>query len=184
MEEEFIQNKIKNELVNKNFENWTKDSINFLASIFEYPKYNSFYDVNIMLLDDYIKWYKKTDNSKKINNNDTYPLNTLMLLYCLINRDVYHNEHYNYNNTLNNSKEIVYSLTDMLQNILNTNFFSFSSGLFLTILYIIIKYILSFFSFKKREEKRHIFELKIPLPENLINNPLVKMLLGNTFNSI
>lgn len=177
MEVEYIQNKIKNELVNKDFEDWTKDSINFLASIFEFPKYKALYDVNIILLNDYIKWYKKINNT----NKEMYSLNILTMLYCLINRDLYHNENHNYNNTLNNSKDIVFSLTDMLQNILNTNFFSFSSGIFLTILYVIIKYILSFFSFEKREEKRHIFELKIPIPENLINNPLIKMFLENTF---
>jgi hypothetical protein len=42
-----------------------------------------------------------------------------------------------------------------------------------------LKYILYFFQFRKKEEKKHIFELKIPIPDNFINNSLIKLFLGD-----
>ena len=51
-------------------------------------------------------------------------------------------------------------------------------GIMLTIFYIILKYILYFIPFKKREEKRHIYEIKIPIPDNFINNNLLKFFIG------
>jgi len=97
MEEEYIEKKIKDQLINKEFKLWDKESIDFLLSIFEYEKYNMFYNINLMLLDDYIKWYTK--NINETSNN--YSLENLKYIFCLINTNIYNNVHYNYIKTLN-----------------------------------------------------------------------------------
>jgi hypothetical protein len=51
-------------------------------------------------------------------------------------------------------------------------------GTMLTIFYIILRYILFFIPFKKNEEKKNIYEIKIPIPDNFINNNLLKFFIG------
>lgn len=171
MEEEYIQKKIKDKLINTEFKNWNKESINFLISIFEFEKYSALYSVNLMLLNDYIDWYKiNTDN-----NIGMYELDKLMNIYCIINEDIYYNVHYNYVNIINNTKSLLpFNLSELFKYLSECNFFTLSGGIFLTVIFIIFKYILNFFS-QKREEKKNIYELKIPLPDNLISNTLIKL---------
>jgi hypothetical protein len=196
MEEKYIEKKIKDQLINKDFKLWDKESIDFLLSIFEYEKYNMFYNINLMLLDDYIKWYSKNNHE----NSNNYSVPNLKYIYCLINEDIYHNVHYNYIKTLNNldNKNNTFDIfgifgifgINCLQNLFNyiitllgdSNFCSITFGIIATIIYIFLNYITSLFKFEKKEEKRHIFELKIPIPDNLINNSLIKLFLGDKFN--
>lgn len=190
MEEEYIEKKIKDQLINKEFKLWDKESIDFLLYIFEYEKYNMFYNVNLMLLDDYIKWYTKNINETPNN----YSLENLKYIFCLINADIYNNVHYNYIKTLNNldNKMNVFDIFDIfnIQSLFSyivsiltdTNFCSVTFGIIVTILYIIINFIIKIFTYEKIEEKKHIFEIKIPIPDNLINNSLIKLFLGDKFN--
>jgi hypothetical protein len=178
MEEEYIQKKIKDKLINTEFKNWNKESINFLISIFEFEKYSSLYSVNLMLLNDYIDWYK----INKDNNVVMYELDKLMNIYCIINEDIYYNVHYNYVNIINNTKSLLpFNLSELFKYLSECNFFTLSGGIFLTVIFIIFKYILNFFS-QKREEKKNIYELKIPLPDNLISNTLMKLFMGTNLS--
>ena len=106
MEIEYIYKKIKDNLINIEFKNWTKESIHFLVSIFEFKKYDSLYDLNLLLLNDYINWQKKSDistrNRKK--NNNIYNLDKLMNIYCIINENIYYGEYCNYITILMDSK--------------------------------------------------------------------------------
>ena len=210
IEKEYIEKKIKNELINKEFELWDKESINFLLSIYEHKKYNDFYTINLILFNDYINWYKKkvinsVDNpvnstmpnsdTSTVPNSDTstmpcinihsehfdkmYPLKDLLHIYSLINDDIYHNVHDNYINILNNNSSSHNDLNIQFSYLLNNNLFFIIIGIFFTIFYIILKYILYFFQFRRKEEKKHIFEVKIPIPDNFINNSLIKLFLGD-----
>jgi len=143
-----------------------------------------------MLLDDYIKWYTK--NINEISNN--YPLENLKYIFCLINENIYNNVHCNYIKILNNlENEInVFNIFNIfnIQSLFNymismlrdTNFCSVTFGIIVTILYIIFNYIIKLFKYEKIEEKKNIFEIKIPIPDNLINNSLIKLFLGDKFN--
>lgn len=174
MEEEYIQKKIKDKLINVEFKNWNKESINFLLSIFEFEKYSSLYSVNLMLLDDYILWYKDNTDSKF----NMYELDKLRNIYCVLNEDIYYNVHYNYINIINDTKRLLpFNLSELFKYLSECNFFTVSGGIFLTIMFIIFKYMLNFFS-QKKEEKKNIYELKIPLPDNLISNTLMKLFMG------
>jgi hypothetical protein len=179
MDKEYIEKKIKEELINKEFELWDKESINFLISIFEFEKYSEFYQINLMLLNDYINWYKKNICQNEIHNQNMYHIKDLMNIYCIINEDIYYNVHYNYVNILNKNYNYSYNnLTTQFTTLINSNLFFMIIGTMLTIFYIILKYILYFIPFKKREEKRHIYEIKIPIPDNFINNNLLKFFIG------
>jgi hypothetical protein len=181
MDKEYIEKKIKTELVNKDFELWDKDSINFLVSIFEFEKYGEYYNINLMLLNDYIIWYKKNNCQNAIHNQNMYTLKELMNIYCIINEDIYHNVHYNYINILNKNKNYNYicdDFTSQFNILINNNLFFMIVGTMLTIFYIILRYILFFIPFKKNEEKKNIYEIKIPLPDNFINNNLLKFFIG------
>jgi hypothetical protein len=194
MENEYIEKKIKDQLVNKDFELWDKESIDFLISIFEHEKYNTFYDINLLLFDDYIKWYtNKINENESLENKviNNYPLENLKYVYHLINIDIYNNIHYNYvkilnniNNTNNNDINIydTFNLNNLFTYIISmltdTNFCGISFTLIITILYVIFNYIISLFKFEKKIEEKNVFEIKIPIPANLINNPLVKFFLN------
>ena len=178
IEIEYIEKKIKKELIDNDFNNWNKESILFLSSIFEFKKYNKLYDLNLILLNDYIKWYEK-NTEQKIES--MYNIELLKKLYILIKEDILYNEHYNYENFLNENKienisnnKNYYTIFDYFY---SNNYCGLSMGLMMTIIYIILKYIIALFYNKKKEEKRHIFELKIPIPDNLINNSLIKLFL-------
>ena len=202
--DEYIEKKIKTELLEKDFIKWNKDSIIFLVSIFEYKKLNSFYDFNLILLNDYIKWYKNylntNNDTKKDTNNDTnndtkddkidmYKLELLTNIYSLIKDDIKNQQNYNYEDILNENTKVnnipnnnsnLNLFEYFLESFGITNYCNFTIGIIITLLYIIFKYIITFIFYeKKKEEKKNIFELKIPIGDNLINNSLIKFFLGN-----
>ena len=178
-----IQQKIKKDLINKEFKDWDKTSINFLISIFEFEKYNSIYNVNLLLLNDYIRWYKKTYNGE--NNEKMYKIENLEYIYCLINSQIYYGLTEDYIKILNKIEEnpYYYNILDKIKYIYDI--FYTNIGFVILFCIIIIKYIITnIYIFLKKEEKieqRHIFEIKIPIPDNLINNPLIKYFLENKF---
>lgn len=193
MELKYIKNKIKRELLKKSFEDWNKESIIFLVYIFNNIKYSIFYEINLLLLDDYIKWYQKNNNL-----NDMYTVDKLIKLYCLIKEDLYYEKTNDYTYFLNEdthidkeevtkeevSKEEL-SLNDFYLYFINQKFCSLSIALMISIIYIIFKYIYIIFNrinrinrINKIEEKKN-FELKIPIPEDIMNNPLIKYFLEN-----
>lgn len=189
MELEYIKNKIKKELLKKKFKNWDKDTIIFLIYVFNNLKYSEFYEVNLLLLDDYIKWYQKNNTL-----NDMYTIDKLIKLYCLIKEDLYYEKTNDYIYFLNDDfdkeeviKKELYkeelSLNDFYLYFINQKFCSLSIALMISIIYIFLKYIYILFFNKinlidKIEEKKK-YELKIPIPEDIMSNPLVKYFLEN-----
>ena len=167
MEIEYIEKKIKNELINKDFKLWNKESIDLLLSVFENEKYNKFFNINLLLLDDYIKWYSK--NKDEIIDN--YSLENLQGNHTLIKNNI----NCNYTGKIDEDLDL----------------FSYFSGVFYEyifviciVLYVIISFIISLLKVKdekKKEEKNYIYEVKIPFPNELLNNPLVKLLGENIF---
>lgn len=178
MEEKYVKRKIKKELLKKKFENWDKESIIFLTYVFTNKKYESYHEINLLLLDDYIKWYKKND----INKNNMYDLDKLINLYCLIKEDLLYERSNDYTNFLNNNikNEKTCCFGDIYYYFLHDNLYSLNLGVIITLIYIILKYLLSFQKPANIEKK---VELKIPIPENILNNPLIKHFLSDTFLS-
>jgi hypothetical protein len=196
---EYFEKKIKIELSEKEFQHWNKESILFLVSIFEYDKLKSLYDFNLILLNDYIKWFKKIEKDDK--NVDMYDSELLTRLYLLIKEDLNNHKNSSYQDFLNgivkedkaeeykSSKDE--SSTDgtstdessTYESCMGTcpiySYHNFLVGFIITIVFILFKYFLSFIFFDKKEEKKHIFELKLPIPTNLINNSLIKYFLGD-----
>lgn len=191
MELEYIKNKIKKELLKVKFKNWNKDTIIFLVYVFNDIKYSEFYEVNLLLLDDYIKWYQKNNTL-----NDMYTIDKLIKLYCLIKEDLYYEKTNDYTYFLNNDininidkeeviKKELYkeelSFNDFYLYFINQKFCSLSIALMISIIYIILKYIYILFFNKiniiNKIEERKKYELKIPIPEDIMNNPLVKYFL-------
>ena len=97
MEEKYIQKRIKRELLKKDFNEWNKESIQFLVSVYKYDKYKKFYESNLLLLDNFIKWYKK---NKII---DMFSLDKLIQLSCIIKEDLLYEKNYDYNFVLYNT---------------------------------------------------------------------------------
>ena len=174
-----IEQKIKEDLINKEFKDWDKTSINFLISIFEFEKYNNIYNVNLLLLNNYIIWYKKTYNNE--NKENMYKIENLEYIYCLINNQIYYNLTDDYIKVLNNIEDNPYYfyILNKIKYIYDVSYKNI--GFVILLLIIIIKYIISFFKNKENNDKRYIFELKIPIPNDLINNPLIKYFLENKF---
>jgi hypothetical protein len=183
--EEYIEKKINDELIKKDFKLWNKESIDFLLFIFEYKKYNVFHNVNLILLNDYIKWYSEN----MIEDPNIYSLENLKHIYSLIKEDISNNIYYNYVKILNKLNNVStndninneYTLENILKYILNLvkdpNYYVLIFGIIVTILFKIFNYI----NIEKPYEKKNIFEFKIPIPDNLINNSLIKLFLGEKF---
>ena len=202
----YMKEKIKNELTDKEFNNWTKDSIDFIISIFEFEENNDLYSDNLTLLDSFIRWYELNIFSFK---NEMYPLYKLKNIYCKINEDIYYKRHNNYIRIMNNSNRFFkLSTCDLMCDELfqNVELLKYPKlcflmiGICIIIIFIILKYILLTLFYKRMEEKKYIFELKIPLfkdpvistnvspqiidkiakyiPNNLLDNPLIKLILG------
>ena len=163
MELEYLEKKIKKNLVKKNFRKWNKKSIHFLVSIYENEKYKEFYDFNLILLDDYIIWYKKNSYI-----NDQYSLDKLIDLYCLISNNVYKNIYTNYIPFLEDRE-----LTK------KDSFWDIYFFAIFAIILLIIKCFSNLLLNKKIEEKKQLLELQIPIPEDILKNPLIKYFLGN-----
>jgi hypothetical protein len=161
----YLEKKIKKKLIKKNFSKWNKESICLLISIFENSKYKELYDLNLILFDDYINWYKKNTYI-----SDQYSLEKLIDLYCLIKTNTYKNIYISYDKFLENKEE-------------DSKINSFWDIYFYAIFAIIIIFV-KFFTYlmfyrKKEEEKNKIFELQIPIPQDILNNPLIKYFIGN-----
>lgn len=160
MEIEFIENRIKNQLLDKPFKDWNYDTIDFLIHIYDFDQYSQFHNMNLLLLEDYINWYK--ENSVEINNK-MYSLERLIELKNKLKEDLNISDYYI--NFLNNKieKEKIYN------SIFDNMYF-----LFIIISMIVFLIIKSFFSFIPIE--------KTPKPQIIDSiNPksLIKLLLDN-----
>jgi hypothetical protein len=90
------------------------------------------------------------------------------LVNCLINSNLYRGIYINYEKFI-----------DDINNENNECIFNLYFYGILALILITIKYLFSFIYSQKMEEKKHIYELKIPIPDNILNNPLIKYFLGN-----
>ena len=190
IETEYIEKKIRDQLINKNFKLWNKESINFLISIFD-KDYKSLYNINLILLNDYIDWYLKN-----INNYDKmYSIDNLEYIYNLIkenttnnikNKDTYLNILENLDRE-KNEKNIndldccfIYNTIDNFKNYINIDIFNFLFTTIFIIFIILFRYLIILFT--KNKEKKYILEFNIPISDKLINNPITKLLNVNENN--
>lgn len=187
MEEKYIKRKIKKELIKKKFNKWNKESINLLVYVYKSNKYESFFEINTLLLDDYIKWYKEQPI-----NYDMYKFNTLVNLYCMIKEDLYYNRRFDYMPFLiNEDKPKVIennSPVDIFFDYLSCNTFcGVNLWLFVLFFMILTRYIGIFLSFNERKidiPKPPLlkpFEFTMPQMEDLLNNPFIKNFLIDKF---
>jgi hypothetical protein len=124
-----------------------------------------------------------------IEDPNIYSLENLKHIYSLIKEDISNNIYYNYVKILNKLNNVntndnintEYTLENILKYILNLvkdpNYYVLIFGIIVTILFKIFNYI----NIEKPYEKKNIFEFKIPIPDNLINNSLIKLFLGEKF---
>jgi Fe2+ transport system protein B len=182
MEEKYMKRKIKKELIKKKFNKWNKESINLLVYVYQSNKYESFFEINTLLLDDYIKWYKNQPI-----NYDMYNFNTLVKLYCMIKEDLFYNRRFDYMPFLMNQDKPKTlennSVVDDFFDYLATNTFcGINLWLFVLFFMIITRYLGIFLSFRERKiETPKPFEFKVPQMENLLNNPFIKDFLIEKF---
>lgn len=220
MEKEYLEKKIKNDLINKDFKDWCKESVDLLVSIFQFEKCNSFFTINLLLLKDYISWIKK--NNIETNEN-VYTVDTLTKLYNTISQNIQNNKYTNYdeilngipssesleendidceshkeekdipfckygfntcseNDNKNETKTCCEGVWNSFSSFFDVNNCFNTAIIIVVIIYAVIKYIGSYLFFEKvHEQKKQIFELKIPIPENIANHPLLKTVLGGLF---
>lgn len=192
IEIEYIEKKIRDQLINKNFKLWDKESINFLISIFD-KDYKSLYNINLILLNDYIDWYLK--NIK--NNYNMYSIDNLEYIYNLIkentinnikNKDTYLNILENLDKEKNekNINELnccfIYDTIDNFKNYINIDIFNFLFTIIFIIFIILFRYLMLLFT--QNKEKKYILELNIPISDKLINNPITKLFNINENNNL
>ena len=153
-----FEKKIKRKLINKNFKKWNEKSIKFLLKIFENNKNELYFDLLLILFDDYIKWCLNNEMESE----------KLIEIYLLIKKNIYFKKTENYSNIYLDEK---YEKNDNFYN----NFFYLTIGLIFLFIYSIIQYINSLINYKDNKyENRKIFELNIPVPENILNNDFLK----------
>ena len=104
MEREYIQKKIKSELISTDFKNWNKESIHLLVYVFEFDFLSDLYNLNLLLLKDYIDWCKKNIGCHESIHDDIYQVFELENIYSKIIS-------FDYNNIFIISSTNIYSKT-------------------------------------------------------------------------
>jgi len=158
MDIEYIENRIKAELLNKPFEAWNYNTIDFLIYIYDFEQYNQYYNMNLLLLEDYINWYQ--EQSSEISNK-TYSLEKLLDLKNEIKKNL--NVSNYYKNFLNNNKEKIYNT------IFDNIYFLFI--IIVMIIFLIVKSFLSCIFIEKKKEPQ--------IMDNINPKSLIKLLLDN-----
>jgi hypothetical protein len=158
MDIEYIENRIKAELLNKPFEAWNYNTIDFLIYIYDFEQYNQYYNMNLLLLEDYINWYQ--EQSSEISNK-TYSLEKLLDLKNEIKKNL--NVSNYYKNFLNNNKEKIYNT------IFDNIYFLFI--IIVMIIFLIVKSFLSCIFIEKKNAPQ--------IMDNINPKSLIKLLLDN-----
>ena len=139
---DYLQNEIKNNLINKDFIDWNKDSIYLLLSVYENKEseYKDFQKINLILLDRYIVWYKKVQNKIIINSYEQYSLEDLEYISSLIKFD---NMPQNYNKILYKMQNtpFYYYILDYIKNFIDLAYSDFGFGMLILYLIIMLKYL-------------------------------------------
>ena len=81
----YIKQKIKNDFINTHYSKWNITSIHFLLSIFSVKKYKKFHNTCLLILSDYIKWFKYDNNY--LYNQSYYP-SDLEYIYNIISKNI------------------------------------------------------------------------------------------------
>ena len=193
-----IEELIKQELVNKEYNEWTKDSILLLLSIFEKKEYTCMREVGILLFEQYIAWYKQYPSHENM-----YTLQSLESIYVLVVRDVYLHEYYTYEDLLQSSSkdllpnpslesisfdcfmvQMIRIVFESIASFFHTDIFHLMGGIFCMLLYFMIRSI--YFLFCRKIDptpvSKHILEFRIPLPEMIsnffIHQPAIKNIIS------
>lgn len=98
LEQYYINNKIKNMLIDIKFIYWDIENINFLLSIFQNKKYKIFYNICISIFLDYNNWLKKDNNSIYARLSKKYLITDLEYIYNKILKDINSSENISENN--------------------------------------------------------------------------------------
>jgi predicted XRE-type DNA-binding protein len=143
---DYLEKEIKNNLINKDFIDWNKDSIYLLLSVYENkePEYKDFQKINLVLLDRYISWYKKVQNRIIINSYEQYSLEDLEYISSLIKYDIIPQ---NYNKILYKMQNIpfYYYILDYIKSIIDLAYSDFGFGVLVIYIIIMFKYLSCFF---------------------------------------
>ena len=150
---DYLEKEIKNNLINKDFIDWNKDSIYLLLSVYEHKdsEYKDFQKTNLILLDRYISWYKKVQHKIIINNYEQYALEDLEYISSLIKYD---DIPQNYNKILYKMQHtpFYYYILDYIKSFIDLGYSDFGFAMLVFYLIIIIKYLSCFFMIYNNKE--------------------------------
>ena len=99
MEKNYIENKILTQIINKDHQSWNKESIDLLIYVFEFEFLSDMHNLCLMLLKDYILWYKENLSlkcSESTMDKDLYKLEDLEEIYQKIDNNLIENKYENY----------------------------------------------------------------------------------------
>ena len=143
---DYLEKEIKNNLINKDFIDWNKDSIYLLLSVYEHKdhEYKDFQKTNLILLDRYISWYKKVQHKIIINSYEQYALEDLEYISSLIKYD---DIPQNYNKILYKMQNtpFYYYILDYIKSFIDLGYSDFGFAMLVFYLIIILKYLSCFF---------------------------------------
>jgi len=183
MEKIYIENRIKSELLDKEFKDWTCETIDFLMNIYDFDQYHPYYNMNLLLLEDYIKYYEENEFNENILlfTERKYSLDKLYKLRDQIKKDLNISNYYK--NFLNNNikEKIEYSIFDNI-------YFVFL--IISMLVFLVIKSFMSNILFPKKIEPEKKIELNSSIFDNIFSPPssdklnlnsksLIKLLLDN-----
>ena len=150
---DYLEKEIKNNLINKDFIDWNKDSIYLLLSVYEHKdaEYKDFQKTNLILLDRYISWYKKVQHKIIINSYEQYGLEDLEYISSLIKYD---DIPQNYNKILYKMQNtpFYYYILDYIKSFIDLGYSDFGFAMLVFYLIIIIKYLSCFFMIYNNKE--------------------------------
>jgi hypothetical protein len=164
MKIDYIEKKIKKNLINKKFKKWDKDTIDYMITIYEINYFSNIRIHIYLLLNDYINWLNKNNKT----NINIYNINDLINLKKKMENNI-------------DKISLDYNKDDLLiQNINDNEEYTFDNIIiFLTIfilclfLYEILKK--NFYSNNKIDKNNHyIFPTNNIFNKDLLENPIIK----------
>lgn len=202
-----LKNKIlKNNIVNLkkiHYSKWNKNIFKYLLFLLTNDNYKSYKDILIIIFDEFIFYNEhgggylfNVDNLKEVKNKlkffyEDKQINLIEYYNSIekISREKEYQEKIELEKKINNEikcseKDLDFTnIESIILDILDFKFIGFGIAIFVIFVICIIKN-LFYLNSNSNNQKKNIFQFKIPLEDNIFTNSILKYFLGENFNSL
>ena len=202
---------LKNKIIKKNvlnlkkieYSKWNKKIFKYLLFLLTNDNYKSYKDILIIIFDEFIFFNEhgggylfNVDNLKEVKNKlkffyEDKQINLIEYYNSIekISREKEYQEKIELEKKINNEikcneKDLDFmNIESIILDILDFKFIGFGIAIFVIFVICMIKN-LFYLNSNPNNQKKNIFQFKIPLEDNILTNSILKYFLGENFNSL